>query len=57
MQPWYTHDLSIQRLFKFGDWDFRCMAEVNNLIGEPFEIITNYPMPKQVFRVTLRAEK
>lgn len=57
MQPWYTHDLSIQRLFKFGDWNFRCMAEVNNLIGEPFEIITNYPMPKQVFRVTLRAEK
>lgn len=56
MQPWYSHDISLQKQFKVGEWNFRAMAEVNNVLGDDFEIIMNYPMPKQMYRVTLAAE-
>lgn len=56
MQPWYTHDLSVHKRFNLGEWNFRCMLEVNNVLGEAYEIITNYPMPKQFFRLSVSAE-
>ena len=56
MQPWYTHDISLSKLFKVGEWRFRAMAEVNNMIGDAFEIVTDYPMPKQTVRLTLTTE-
>ena len=62
VQPWYTHDLSI-----YGEWkisiDQRPMTndqiwlkanlEINNLLGQDYEVIQNYPMPKQNIRCTL----
>ena len=53
VQPWYTHDLSI-----YGEWQihrFRLKAnlEINNLLGQDYEVIQNYPMPKQNVRCTL----
>lgn len=56
MQPWYTHDISLSKMFKVGDWRFRAMAEVNNMVGDAFEIVTDYPMPKQTVRLTLTTE-
>lgn len=56
MQPWYNHDISLQKQFKVGEWNFRAMVEVNNVLGEDYEIIMNYPMPKQMYRVTFMAE-
>lgn len=56
MQPWYTHDISLGKMFKVGAWRFRAMAEVNNMIGDAFEIVTDYPMPKQTVRLTLTTE-
>lgn len=52
VQPWYTHDLSI-----YGEWGVRnhwlkVMIEVNNLLGQDYEVIQNYPMPKQNVRCT-----
>ena len=56
VQPWYTHDLSLT-----GQWDIRMITlkanvEINNLFGQDYEVITNYPMPKTNFRIGLTVE-
>ena len=61
VQPWYTHDLSI-----YGEWSFdnrqstidnrfwlKAYLEINNLLGQDYEVIQNYPMPKQNVRCTV----
>ncbi len=57
MQPWYTHDLSLMKQIALGRWNLRAMLEVNNLLGQDYEIVSNYPMPGRFFRVTLAAER
>ena len=52
VQPWYTHDLSV-----YGEWGIRTIwlkanIEINNLLGQDYEVIQNYPMPKQNVRCT-----
>ncbi|MBO7458634.1 MAG: TonB-dependent receptor [Paludibacteraceae bacterium] len=60
VQPWYTHDLSL-----YGEWGvpaskkndrlvwLKANLEINNLLGQDYEVIQNYPMPKQNVRCTL----
>ena len=53
VQPWYTHDLSL-----YGEWSIKSIwlkanVEINNLLGQDYEVIRNYPMPKQNVRCTL----
>ena len=62
VQPWYTHDLSI-----YGEWGItvhrtpyaihplwlKANIELNNLLGQDYEVIQNYPMPKQNVRCTI----
>jgi len=53
VQPWYTHDLAL-----YGDWGVRnhrikATLEINNLLGQDYEVIKNYPMPKQNIRCTI----
>ena len=59
VQPWYTHDVSL-----YGEWQLRANqdkqpiwlkanVEINNLLGQDFEVIQNYPMPKQNVRCTI----
>ena len=53
VQPWYTHDLSL-----YGEWEIKPVwlkvnIEINNLLGQDYEVIQNYPMPKQNVRCTL----
>ena len=53
VQPWYTHDLSL-----YGEWGvkpvwLKANIEINNLLGQDYEVIQNYPMPKQNVRCTL----
>ena len=53
VQTWYTHDLSI-----YGEWGIapvwlKANIEINNLLGQDYEVIRNYPMPKQNVRCTL----
>ena len=62
VQPWYTHDLSLygewlikgERLKVKGErlW-LKANVEINNLLGQDYEVIQNYPMPKQNVRCTL----
>lgn len=51
-QPWYTSDISIQKSFAAGGHQLRLAAEVNNIFGQDFEVVLNYPMPKTNFRFT-----
>lgn len=62
VQPWYTHDLSL-----YGEWGItvnrtpyaihplwlKANIEVNNMLGQDYEVIQNYPMPKQNVRCTI----
>lgn len=63
VQPWYTHDLSL-----YGEWYLaksqkliantqkcwlKANIEINNLLGQDYEVIQNYPMPKTNVRCTL----
>ena len=59
VQPWYTHDLSV-----YGEWQLRAEQdkqpvwlkaniEINNLLGQDYEVIQNYPMPKTNVRCTI----
>ena len=64
VQPWYTHDVSV-----YGEWGIKVQSnkeqstkeqlwlkaniELNNMLGQDYEVIQNYPMPKQNIRCTL----
>lgn len=56
MQPWYTHDMSLMKQFAVANWNLRAMLELDNVLGQDYEIVTNYPMPGRIVRVTLAAE-
>ena len=45
VQPWYTSDLSAAYEFSLGRTAFRLAAELNNLLDQQYEVISNYPMP------------
>ena len=55
-QPWYTHDVSIGKAFHFKKWNFKIMAEINNLLNQQYEVVLNYPMPGTNFKVILKFE-
>ncbi len=53
-QPWYTHDLSLSAEWKLPRAvGLRACVELNNLLGQDYEVIQNYPMPKQNGKITL----
>ena len=53
VQPWYTHDLSLYGEWQIQRWWLKANLEINNLLGQDYEVIQNYPMPKQNVRCTL----
>lgn len=55
-QPWYTHDLSASWTQPMRSCTLKLTAEVNNLLGQQYEVIQNYPMPGRNFRFTLRLD-
>ncbi|NDV68742.1 TonB-dependent receptor [Dysgonomonas sp. 25] len=52
VQPWYTHDISLQKKFHINDIAAKVSVEVNNLLAQDYEVIYNYPMPLRTFRFT-----
>lgn len=54
-QPWYTHDLSLAWDGKIRAVGLRVTLEVCNLLGQDYDVILNYPMPKTNFRVSVNA--
>ncbi len=55
-QPWYTHDLSLTASHTLWNATWRVTLAVNNLLGQNYDVIHNYPMPGRNFKVTLRCE-
>ncbi|WP_267405542.1 MULTISPECIES: TonB-dependent receptor [unclassified Chryseobacterium] len=53
IQPWYTHDLSVQRKFHWLSHDFKVSFEVNNIFNQNYEVVKNYPMPGRNFKLIL----
>lgn len=56
VQPWYTHDMSVVKIFKIDRLNFKATAEINNILSQDYEVIFNYPMPKRNFRFSLAVE-
>lgn len=50
VQPWYTHDISLQKELGFKHFSANGTIEVNNLLNQHYEVIYNYPMPGRTFR-------
>ncbi|WP_410878254.1 TonB-dependent receptor [Myroides sp. DW712] len=56
LQPWYTHDLNVQKEIQWKNKTIRLVAEANNLANQYYEVVTNFPMPGRNFRLTLRVD-
>jgi outer membrane receptor protein involved in Fe transport len=56
IQPWYTHDLSLQKEFVWDGHLIKVSAEANNLANQYYEVVTNFPMPGRNFRFTISFE-
>ncbi|MDR1762261.1 MAG: TonB-dependent receptor [Bacteroidales bacterium] len=61
-QPWYTHDLTLGKSFKFkksplgGNGGMKISAEVNNIFNQAYEVITCYPMPGRNYKLIVKLE-
>ena len=53
VQPWYTHDLALHYNIQINRKEVRFTAEVNNLLNQDYEVITNFPMPGRYYRFGL----
>ena len=53
IEPWYTHDASLQKTFHYRDYTLKLSAEANNLLNQYYDVVLNYPMPGRNFRFIL----
>ncbi|WP_084680216.1 TonB-dependent receptor plug domain-containing protein [Chryseobacterium luteum] len=51
LQPWYTHDLSIQKKFNWHSHQLKAGFEVNNVLNQYYDVVRNYPMPGRNFKL------
>ncbi|MCL1942759.1 MAG: TonB-dependent receptor [Candidatus Azobacteroides sp.] len=61
--PWYTHDMTLGKTFKFKKSPFgedpgrlKISAEINNMLNQVYEVITCYPMPGRNYKLILKME-
>ncbi|WP_026110140.1 TonB-dependent receptor [Flavobacterium sp. WG21] len=50
VQPWYTHDLAVQKMFSFHQYKIKGTIELNNALNQQYEVIYNYPMPGRTLK-------
>ena len=54
VQPWYTHDVSLQKDFAIGSrYHLKASLEVNNLLNQYYDVVLNYPMPGRNFKLII----
>lgn len=51
IQPWYTHDLSVQKKFNLKSHQVKASFEVNNIFNQYYDVVLNYPMPGRNFKL------
>lgn len=52
-QPWYTHDMSLSRSFRWKRTEVRITAEINNIFNQQYEVVQCYPMPGTNFKIKI----
>lgn len=55
-QPWYTHDLSLAKIWRLPAGRLTTTLEVNNMLNQQYEVILNYPMPGINGRLAVKYE-
>ena len=55
-QPWYTSDLSLQKSFHIKSRVLKLSAEINNVFGQDYDVVLNYPMPKTNVRFVINVD-
>lgn len=51
VEPWYTHDFSLQREFRIRSrYLLKASVEMNNALNQHYDVVLNYPMPGRNFR-------
>jgi outer membrane receptor protein involved in Fe transport len=55
-QPWYTQDMAIIKNLKIKNTAMRIAAEINNLLGQDYEVVLNYPMPERNYKISFTVE-
>ncbi|ACU04126.1 TonB-dependent receptor [Pedobacter heparinus] len=53
VQPWYTHDIAFHYHKDLKHARVKVSVEVNNLLNQDYEVVTNFPMPGRSYRFTL----
>lgn len=56
VQPWYTHDLAVQKFFTLRHYKVKGTIELNNMLNQHYEVIYNYPMPGRTLKFILSIE-
>ncbi len=52
--PWFTHDMSIQKLWQLKGCRLMTAVEVNNMLNQQYAVVLNYPMPGVNGKVVVR---
>ncbi|MDR3133363.1 MAG: TonB-dependent receptor [Prevotellaceae bacterium] len=53
---WYTHDMAVTREFQLGTARLQLTAEINNLLGQAYEVVQWYPMPGRNYKLIIKVE-
>ncbi|UEG55172.1 TonB-dependent receptor [Mucilaginibacter daejeonensis] len=53
VEPWYTHDLSVNYQTRLDEHQLKLGADVNNVFNQYYDVIANYPMPGRYYRFNI----
>ena len=56
VEPWYTHDISLQKEFMVKQYKIKGSIEMNNALNQYYDVVLNYPMPGRNFRFIVSVE-
>ena len=56
LEPYATHDITIDRSFDLGAFGLRVQAQVLNLLDKQYEVVRSYPMMGRSYRVKVVVE-
>lgn len=56
VEPWYTHDLSVQKSLEIKGYKIKGAIEMNNALNQQYEVVLNYPMPGRNFKFVISVE-
>ena len=55
-QPWYTHDMTLGKAFRYKNRNGKLSAEINNVFNQYYDVVLNYPMPGRNYKLILKLE-